>query len=194
MAYDYSFDKKTVLLILAGCISVGVLLFVAGLIIGFDRGASQARVQLGKDIPAKEMKVEVPKPKEAVAAPAKEAAPAAPSAKQEAGEAKAAPPEKSAPQPAAQPVPAAAPAADAGNEFSVQLGAFESAENALKLCDKVKARGYAAFVLDVQDSAGRQWHAVRMGHFKKLETAARAAVAFTGKEKIPAFVRPGNEL
>src|SRR5437868_3972531 len=41
MSYDFSFDKKSVLLIVVGCAAIGLLLFFAGFIVGLDRGKSQ---------------------------------------------------------------------------------------------------------------------------------------------------------
>src|SRR5262245_10946359 len=38
MSHDFSFSTKSVILIVAGCIAIGVLLFVAGYIIGLDKG------------------------------------------------------------------------------------------------------------------------------------------------------------
>ena len=78
--------------------------------------------------------------------------------------------------------------------FSLQLGAFQNEHNALRFKDDLKSRGYPAFVFNTPDAGGRVWHTVRLGHYPDMKKAAAAAAVFTGKEKLPAFVRPGNEL
>lgn len=78
--------------------------------------------------------------------------------------------------------------------FTVQVGAFQMEAPAQQLKDKFIARGYSAFVFQGRDSAGQAWYVVRIGHFKKLEPATRAAVNFTMREKAPAHVRPLSEL
>src|SRR5579864_5115993 len=46
MSYDFSFDKKSVLFILGGSVAIGVLLFFAGFIVGWDRGEYAARLDM----------------------------------------------------------------------------------------------------------------------------------------------------
>src|SRR5205823_13440730 len=45
MSYDFSFSNKSLILIIAGCVAVGLLLFFAGFIIGLDRGQSEPTVR-----------------------------------------------------------------------------------------------------------------------------------------------------
>jgi len=68
------------------------------------------------------------------------------------------------------------------------------ADPAEQLKGKFSGRGYSAFVFQGRDSAGQAWYVVRIGHFKELGPATRAAVTFTMREKMPAYVRPLNEL
>lgn len=46
MSYDFSFDKKSVFFILGGALAIGVLLFFAGFIVGWDRGEFSARLEM----------------------------------------------------------------------------------------------------------------------------------------------------
>ncbi len=192
MSYDYSFTKKSVGLIVAGCLTIGILLFVAGFIVGVDRGAAREQSKKEATHPPQRAEAEKPasdttsKPEASAQAATKDSVSAPAEAAKE-------PPKQ---PPAAEVVPQSdpGPGPNAANEFAIQIGAFESQDNAVALRDRVKSKGYLAFVFDGSDSAGHMWHAVRMGHFKRLEDATRAAVAFTRKERIPAFVRPGNEL
>ena len=76
--------------------------------------------------------------------------------------------------------------------YSVQLGAFQTEENATRLLDTLKSRGYPAFLFRVMDADGHVWHTVRLGHYADMKEAARAAVKVSTKEQISAWVRPAN--
>lgn len=232
MSYDFSFDKKSVFRIVAGCCSVGLLLFFAGFILGLDRGETLTRLEFQKQNapriakavpaqpPAQETKMQAEATPEAPTAAVSESNPPAESAPQSDDNqaavlaktmpavtpGKEAPPqEAAAPQPAkkeeAKPSPASLPQSDqppaatpALDAFSIQIGAFHSEENAQRLQHTLKSRGYSVFVFDTLDGHGNVWHTVRMGHFKNMEKAGQAAVAFSGREQLPAYVRPSNEL
>jgi cell division septation protein DedD len=242
MSYDFSFDKKSVFLIAVGCIAIGVLLFVAGFILGLDRGVSEARLQLEKEYSAKATtganpkvspQTDKPEPAPTVAlntAPALATEKASPSETAEQGKpaqvipvaAKSEPPASatSVPQaaspaqianaqPSAEPTkkpsqpaeaeqatsaPSEGQASDDQTGFSLQLGAFQSEENARRFKNNLNARGYSAFVFHTSDTGGRVWHTVRLGHFKDIKGASRAAMTFTSKEQMPAFIRPSDEL
>jgi DedD protein len=203
MNYEFSFDKKSVILVIGGCVAIGVLLFFAGYIVGIDRGQSQPVVQANSIAPGsatagktpdKEPPPQLPKDK-----PASEQEPSTPAA-----EAKKAAPDK-ATQPSAKDAtetksPDAAaddkpsPAKQAGDKpaFSVQLGAFQTEENALRLRDTLKAKGYPVFLFRVMDGDNHVWHTVRIGHYADNKEATRAAVKIATKEQISAWVRPAN--
>lgn len=74
------------------------------------------------------------------------------------------------------------------NRYSVQVGAFLKKENADKFAEKLKGRGYPAYVFHYTDSAGNAWNAVRAGDFPDLGTAHNAAVEFQENENISAIV------
>jgi len=203
MSYDFSFEKKSIILIAIGCVAIGVLLFFAGYIVGLDRGQNQSVVQASSAAAVKSSSS-----KETAAAekekPAAEKEPAAP-----AEEPKKAAPEKS-PEPAAANAegksaaaptdakPAAGKEEDAKDKdkekpaFSVQLGAFQTEENAVKLRDNLKTKGYSVFLFRVMDADGNVWNTVRTGHYADMKEAAREAVKITRKEQISAWVRPAN--
>src|SRR5215467_463530 len=52
MSYDFSFDKKSIFFILGGSVAIGVLVFFAGFIVGWDRGTEDARLEFEKQNPA----------------------------------------------------------------------------------------------------------------------------------------------
>lgn len=90
--------------------------------------------------------------------------------------------------------PAASQAEEEGDLFALQLGSFLDAKNASQLQADLKARGYNTTVTTALDGEQREWHLVRMGAYKTLESAARAAADFNGKERMNALVRRSNTL
>jgi cell division septation protein DedD len=243
MSYDFSFDKKSVFLILGGSALIGVLLFFAGFVAGWDRGTYQARLDFEKQNAASNASLAQAKPPvDAVATPvalksdtagdaggstddpppatndetqktttAPEPETAANSSASEPGkkEAKADPAPATQEKPAvqsSQKAPAPAPASsaldadknsDASDDpsgFSLQIGAFQNEDNALRCVSSFKSRGYPVFVFHTLDAHGRTWHTVRIGHYPSVDKASAAAADFKGKERMPVFIRPVNEL
>jgi cell division septation protein DedD len=207
MSYDFSFDKKSGLLIVVGCVAIGLLLFFAGFIVGLDSGKSQlVATQNKREVPSapeKEStasiseKTDVAKqepPSTAVSekpAPEKSKEPPAPSSAEN---------KSSEPQQDSKPSPKQDDAKNKDDkdkdkdkaEFSLQLGAFQTEDNALKLRDSLKSKGYPVFLFRVLDSNGHLWHTVRMGQYADMKAASQAAAKMTGKEQISAWVRPSN--
>lgn len=238
MSYDFSFDKKSVFFILGGSLAIGVLLFFAGFVVGWDRGEYSARLEMQNGDGSKTAQkqpvsdnqktlasavappaqtnpaADPPDPpaaqekQEASAAPASQdkASPSTPEAKEEKQEkpgtasprpeqtaAQAAPEKAAAPQPASSADDPAGSLPDPGT-FSLQIGAFQDEHNAMRFKNDLKTRGYPAFVFHTLDAGGRVWHTVRVGHYPDMQKASDAATVFSGKEKIPVYVRPGNQL
>ena len=78
------------------------------------------------------------------------------------------------------------------DKFSVQLGAFQTEDNALRLRDSFKSKGYSVFLFRVLDGGGHVWHTVRMGHYADMKEANQAAEKITNREQVSAWVRPAN--
>ena len=218
MSYDFSFDKKSVFLIVGGCVAIGVLLFFAGFVVGWDRGSYQARLEFQKQ-PAPVVAEKLPPPAADTttgkAATASNAEPAQPTSGQESSaavkgnqpspvaagndsqtvDAKPSQAQAAPPKPASDAAPSQQddPATEAEG-FSLQVGAFQNEVNAQRCQNSLKSRGYSVFVFHTLDAGGRSWHAVRIGKYTDIKKASQAAVAFTGKEKLPVFIRPVNEL
>jgi len=74
--------------------------------------------------------------------------------------------------------------------FSVQLGAFSSAENAGVALDFWKARGVEAYVAPIRDQGGRSWFALRAGVFTVRGEASAQAVRLGKRENVAAMVVP----
>jgi cell division protein FtsN len=221
--YDFSLDKKSFGLLVAGSALLGLLVFIAGLLVGANWNthpaetiASGARQQ-----PALVSEAEQPAtPKEPVLT--KE-----PDAKEEAHASAPAETAKPAKQQDGTPTEenkkessttaALAPggeakiiqttdadatdmadsneeAADKRVAFSVQVGVFLEAEKASQFVAEMEGKGYTPSIFVANDAENRQWYTVRIGAYANQAEATQAATNFTKQEKIKAVVRPANSL
>lgn len=221
MSYNFSFDKKTITLLLGGFAFVGTMLFIAGLLVGTSWKAEQ-------------------QPAVASAAPSAQptaatAAPPAPVTKEPVLREPAAKSEPDAADETAGPEPSASPAQqahgvvglegrresareqlyDGGGEmkivertkspetkaeetsqssFSIQVGVFVDEKDANQLVGQLRSKGYAPFVLATNDDEAHTWYAVRIGTYTDRTEAARAASNIATQENIKTFVRPLGAL
>ncbi|HWZ46312.1 MAG TPA: SPOR domain-containing protein [Candidatus Saccharimonadales bacterium] len=188
MNYHLSFDKKTASFILVLAPLTATLIFFAGYRLGLDRGFHRAQAELTQQ----------PASAPALPGPLNSQGPAEPGTTPSASTGASATPETESiaagPQSAStEPLQPGGPIT-AKEDFTVQIGAFRADDPAQQLKEKFSGRGYSAFVFEGKDSKGQAWYVVRIGHFKQLEPATREAVIFTMREKMPAYVRPLNEL
>jgi cell division septation protein DedD len=82
--------------------------------------------------------------------------------------------EKTAPAPAPPPAPAAAPPpapAAPGKPLTVQIAAVKSEEEARRLSERLRQRGYAAYIEPIAIPEKGTWFRVRMGEFPSKEFA-----------------------
>jgi general secretion pathway protein A len=77
---------------------------------------------------------------------------------------------------------------------SIQVGAFLNLDNAQKLVDQLKAKGYLPDIFSAKDSQGRLWHTVRIGDYRSKKEARDRADKFSELEKIETAVRPFGQL
>ena len=214
MSYQFSFERKPLLILLAGQLFLGILTFIGGMVTGIAlwvparseiallKGKSaQPPTLAGIAAPALPALPALLKPEQAAREAPAPAAPAAnpPSAGGEPERPAAAPP--AAALPAAAPPAAAEPPAvrvaaspESAGSFCLQLGSFEKAENARKLQSDLKDKGITAIIFDQTDSTQRTWHAVRVGGYNTLGAAAQAAADFSSKWRIQALVRRSDSL
>ena len=108
----------------------------------------------------------------------------------------AAPRARSAPPPAATPVavpPAREPAplAAIGTEpaarLAVQVGAFGDAASAEKLAERLRRKGFPAFVSPSTGASGARWR-VRVGPMSSRDDADRTAARLKTEERLPTWV------
>lgn len=243
MAYEFSIDKKTGIILVTGYALVGVLLFVAGFLLGIGyhlpatptemvmqsppAKAAETPVALPSEKPAEQSaEVSTPPPDstpETLApvpapAPADEGQPAAPAPEPTLAAASPSPSSNAAPAPAKTlippavtptpaPAPTPAPLASAAaaaaepspspasqEEYSLQVGSFIDPSNAARLAKELRDKGYKPTILNATDSHYRVWHAVRIGPYKDMQTAAKEAASLRQAEQILALVRPAKSL
>jgi general secretion pathway protein A len=94
------------------------------------------------------------------------------------------------PSPAEPPNPDDSAPAAPRMTHSVQVGAFRQSENAHQQAARLAARGVKAYILDVKDAQGRQWHTVRVGDFPSRSAAQAHASEFARREQTQTLVRP----
>jgi cell division septation protein DedD len=187
MNKEFGFDGRSLAVLAAGVCVIMFLAYAAGVVTGIGLW-----MPTRKEIAALKDHGPVPAPapapvQTAAATPVPPPAPAP-------APAPAPTPASEAPKPAEAPAPAPAPPAEATDIFSLQLGSFLDAKNARQLQTDLKERGYNSIIFTALDSEQREWHVVRIGGFKTMVSAAHAAADFSGKERMPAWVRRSDRL
>lgn len=210
MNYEFSLNKTAVISLVAGSIVFGVLLFVAGLIVGSEwLGTASAATS---DTMAKNEEAEGPKEpvlNDEEAAPKKAASPKNSDQKPAAPKEPGATEPKEAPQATEKQAAvdgnvqiieeAAAEADGAAGEsepeyVTVQVGVFQDQNEASHLLKQIERKGYAPTFFSGRDAEARQWYAVRIGAYSDRQQATNAAANFAKQEKIKAVVRPLGSL
>ena len=219
MDYQFSFSRSRLLLLCAAMLFAGLLTFVGGVVTGIGLWMPRAGKTIAAKLPEKfdpaakleaaKSAVEIPALPEVKLPESLTALMPGSSAPSSAVPATTAP-APDAPHPGAAPAvnptsdatppPSGAAAASAampditGQPFVLQLGAFREQKNAKVLQTSLKERGYTATILNMVDEDQRTWHMVRLGGYKDLSAASKAAFDFTGKEGIQALVRRSDAL
>jgi cell division septation protein DedD len=209
--YNFLFDKKTLILLLAGLGLAGALLFFAGLLVGVQvglppaSGAVAVRAPQRREPPAKPAPASMPA--DCVCPPAAETVVVArmePCPEPATEEPRAVEP---VPVPVEEPavvasLPVPEPAVEVEPEpveetvaeeiqpaaFSIQVGAFRSPENSAKALEELRNRGYEPYVVELPGSHNRVLHTVRVGRYANRDEALRAAADFRRREGMAAVV------
>lgn len=208
MAYDFALDKKAVISLIAGSVVIGVLLFLAGWIVGrqwpFAESPAVAatttdneRAALPNEPVLKEAGPAVKTPKSAtpkVDPPLQ--APTTPTAAPQAAHAAATQVTDGAVAiiSEAEAAPSTEAAASEPEYVTVQVGVFLDEKDASNLLHQIERKGYAPTFFTGRDAEARQWYAVRIGMYSDKQQAANAAANFMKQEKIKAVVRPAESL
>jgi hypothetical protein len=211
MNYEFALDKKASISLIAGSVLIGILLFVAGLIVGRqwtvvasaeaastttnnERAALPNEPVLNEDASAPKtdtptsIKPKVTASQEPAAAATESAAASKLPASQPAGDVRII--ESVTDDAATQPDEKAADP----EYVTVQVGVFLDQKEASHLLQQIEARGYAPTFFSGRDAEARQWYAVRIGVYSDKQQATTAAANFTKQEKMKAVVRPLESL
>jgi cell division septation protein DedD len=216
---DFSLDKKTTVFIAVCCLAVGGLLFFAGILVGLDRGSHETQARMEKEFSARLAAAKPPEAaqpqsedSEIMLSESSDSDPAeppdspsqprllpvsagSPASVAERTSSAAKVPEENSASDAAEDSASDEESADSepASDFSLQIGAFRSQDNAARLRDDLKARGYAAFLLRTVDDRGNEWHTVRLGHYRDRAEAFGEAASFSSETQKAAVVRPANQ-
>jgi len=161
----FRLHRKGVVLLALGAVLLGVLLYMAGCLVGQRRGGA---ARLGR--PAGLPKVAAPAAalkRPALRAPAAPALPAAP---------------------AVPPVPAASLVPAAPQAFALRAGAFTDEAEAKALVQDLASRGLQASLVPVPAGGGAVLQTVLLGRYASREEAAAALAELARREGISAVV------
>lgn len=76
-----------------------------------------------------------------------------------------------------------------GNFFTIQVGCFSSKENAQRLCDDLKAKGYQVYITSF-NSNGHKLYRVRVGEFVSRIAAEHTEAKLKTQEHLPTHIFP----
>ena len=78
--------------------------------------------------------------------------------------------------------------APAKTRFTLQIGAFNNAEESQKMVSQLQSKGYVAYEITGKGAARGMLYRVRVGHFPTLQDARQFALQFEKKEKIKGVI------
>ncbi len=183
--YAYLFDRKSLVLYWLTLFALGLLLFLAGIFVGFNWHLPQTPAisvhSTVASFPASRPAAEQPKPAAVPPLPTTGAAAAATPPP---------PPPASSASPAATSTAAVPPVVSVnGALYSVQVGAFGQEQNAQNEIALLQAKGYEPYVVPVTDDQGATLYTVRIGRYEMRAEAEAAAASFAESEGGKPIVR-----
>jgi cell division septation protein DedD len=167
---ELQLSSSQLILIFIAILVLGIVVFLLGVSVGKKQVKIQGDTQLASQ-PAEQITQEKPVPQKEVsesidqelASHAKAQEEKVPEEKIEAQ------PAKPKPKPTQQ-----APAAQAQNNYWIQVGAFSSQQNANAMAEEYKSKGYNAVVLAPSSSDRTKLYRVRLGGYATREEAEQA--------------------
>ena len=72
--------------------------------------------------------------------------------------------------------------------YTLQVGAFQDKEQAKKIANKLKKKGYPAHIVSSNMPVKGMWHRVRVGHFQDLKEAKKLGLTIEMKERLHTYV------
>jgi len=80
------------------------------------------------------------------------------------------------------------------NTYSIQVGAYRLIKNAHDKIATLNEKGYAARIVNFEDSAGQIWYTVRIGNYGSKELAQEDAKILLGQDGVKAVVLPSDKF
>lgn len=182
MSYDFSFERKNAVILISCVLLIAVLLVVAGFLLGIRSTSSNASTSNQRPVPPLQAPT-VEKPSSP--------SPSPPSPLDVSS---------STPLPASAALQIEKPSPDHSHkshpspQFSLQIGAFHSKQNAEARVKILKDQGVAATIMSIRDALGTTWFAVRTGAYSDLPSATKAAQAMSAATSEYVIVRPAQSL
>lgn len=220
MGYDFSLNRKKIILAFTSSVALVILIFMAGWMSGIIMSIPEGTDQAIK--PADQERAAVETPASTLGTPEQKATPAKPKARadQTIQKPKTAissltqkktarvepitsivrrPIIKGPQAQTGQLVVAKAPDTSVSTPtkkmaFSVQVEAFVEKKNAEDLIADLKGRGYEPYIFEAFDLKNQKVYTVRIGDYEEFETASQAAALFSKKENMPAVVKNIDSL
>ena len=78
--------------------------------------------------------------------------------------------------------------------YSIQVGAYLILKNAQNKIIELNEKGYAAKIVNFEDSEGRIWHTVRIGNYSSIKLAQEDAKILNEQDEIEAVVLPSGKF
>ena len=78
--------------------------------------------------------------------------------------------------------------------YSIQVGAYLILKNAQDRISELKEKGYAAKVVNFEDSENRILHTVRIGNYNSIKLAQEDAKILKERDEIEAVVLPSDKF
>jgi hypothetical protein len=77
---------------------------------------------------------------------------------------------------------------------SIQVGAYLVFKNAQDKINELNGKGYAARIVNFEDSEGKIWHTVRIGNYASIKLAQGDAKILSERDEIEAVVLPSDKF
>ena len=95
-------------------------------------------------------------------------------------------PDTAAPEGATAPEDAEKPSS--GERYTLQVAAFATPDEARKIVNEYRGKGYNAYTVEIENSRGEKWTLVKIGKYGSIEQAWSQAAVFKKREGTEVFV------
>lgn len=85
------------------------------------------------------------------------------------------------------------PVKPGANGYTLQIAAFATPQEAKKVMNEYKGKGYDAYTVTITNSRGEEWNLVKIGRFPTIEKAWDESAVFERREGQEAYVETLNQ-